>query len=521
MWTVARTLVVALSMAWGLGGCRVTPRSSTGPVTDASVGLHDEGGARDGRSGLTSLTISPLPLTPVFEPTIHDYYVACATGKNPLTVTATSAPGSTVSLLQPKIHSNEASPGARIDATVNVGEGEALVVGVTANGATDETWIRCLPGDFPGLALTLHPDAGPPTPGYYLVGPVLRTTGHGYAMLMDGHGVPVWYHATPAGLDAVDVDNLLPGVVSYVPYVEFTFGSVTTQFELHDLARGTVSRVASDGLPLDLHELRVLPNGDFLVIANPITTGVDLTGLGTFGTNENMVECDIQEVTPAGASVWQWQAIDHFDPVLDSLAPLTGMADGKPFVDPFHCNSIDVDEAGDLLVSARAMSSVFLVARATGAVTWKLGGSSYTKDGARFIAVQGDPLTSFHGQHDARFQPDGTLSMFDDQAGAPGPARAVVYSYDVTAGTAALLWQYRGTASSAGMGSFRITADGSRVIGWGIGGAPGRAFSEVTAGGDDLLDFAFSGGDTTYRAIKVPLGAFDLGALRGTAGTGP
>jgi hypothetical protein len=66
------------------------------------------------------------------------------------------------------------------------------------------------------------------------------------------------------------------------------------------------------------------------------------------------------------------------------------------------------------------------------------------------------------------------------------------------------------------MGSFRILPDGSRVIGWGL--VPGAGFTEVDVAGNDLADLTFLDGNTTYRAIKVPLGAFDLGALRSTAG---
>jgi hypothetical protein len=66
------------------------------------------------------------------------------------------------------------------------------------------------------------------------------------------------------------------------------------------------------------------------------------------------------------------------------------------------------------------------------------------------------------------------------------------------------------------MGSFRILPDGSRVIGW--GDIPGAGFSEIDLDGHDLADLTFPDGNTTYRALKVPLGAFDLGVLRSTAG---
>jgi hypothetical protein len=60
--------------------------------------------------------------------------------------------------------------------------------------------------------------------------------------------------------------------------------------------------------------------------------------------------------------------------------------------------------------------------------------------------------------------------------------------------------------------------DGSRVIGWGLGPTPDLVFTEVDLQGDDLLDFYFTDDNSSYRAIKVPLTAFDVGVLRRTAG---
>jgi hypothetical protein len=86
------------------------------------------------------------------------------------------------------------------------------------------------------------------------------------------------------------------------------------------------------------------------------------------------------------------------------------------------------------------------------------------------------------------------------------------------AGTAQWLWQFRGTATSEAMGSFRILDDGSRVIGWGMNGNPTRAFTEVDEAGDDLLDFVFPDGTESYRALKFPTSAFDLDVMRAMAG---
>jgi hypothetical protein len=258
---------------------------------------------------------------------------------------------------------------------------------------------------------------------------------------------------------------------------------------------------------------------------------------------------------PSGALVWVWVGLDHMDPVQESVFPaftFDTVPDGGKVIDPFHCNSIDIDGMnGNLLISARSMDSVFYIERSTGKVLWKMGGSPFTKDNAAFVPVA-DP---FHRQHDARFQSgwtptcyggSGPISMFDDESAEPHVARAVVYDVHVgpreggtdadctavaDAGNAAdaaptratISWQYAGTVNSVYMGSFRILADGSRVIDWGLRNSDGSTFTEVDVDGHDLLDFTFDPavGNSSYRTIKVPITAFDLSVLRSTAGLPP
>jgi hypothetical protein len=135
----------------------------------------------------------------------------------------------------------------------------------------------------------------------------------------------------------------------------------------------------------------------------------------------------------------------------------------------------------------------------------------------------------FIQQHDARLQPGwsatgggGQISVFDDQSGTMAPARGLLL--DVTTGVggmtpkATVAWQYKAESNVADRGSFRISADGSRVIGWGNSDSHHCVFTEVDEQGHPLLDFFFTDGDVSYRAIKVPLSAFELGVLRKTAG---
>jgi hypothetical protein len=469
---------------------------------------------------LLNITVSPLALTPAFSPSVYDYYVRCAEGTNALTVTTTAAAGETTAMLQP----TTTTPASSHTADLVVAENQAIVVNAAMGSVTTEYWIRCLPHNFPRLSMTRHSGSGAVVPGYYLVGDTFYSSGElGYAMALDGNGTPVWYGVTSNGAGAKDVDSLEPNTISFVPIAGYTFGTDEGQFELHALNPVGTTFVKSIAVPVDTHELRRLANGDYLVFASPVVTGVDLTGLNSYGADEDILNCVIQEVTPGAEVAWQWAATDHFDIVKESTASETQTAtnlagQSVTVVDPFHCNSIDVDDSGNLLVSARHMDALFLIAKTTGKVAWKMGGAHYNKDGAALIQVIGDPMNGFYRQHDARFQPDGTISLFDDQTFMPGPARALVVSYDVGSGTASIVWQYKGKASVGAMGSVTILPDGSRVIGWGTAGGGNPTFTEVDQTGDDLLDFSFSDGDSSYRALKIPSSAIDIGTLRRAVG---
>jgi hypothetical protein len=54
------------------------------------------------------------------------------------------------------------------------------------------------------------------------------------------------------------------------------------------------------------------------------------------------------------------------------------------------------------------------------------------------------------------------------------------------------------------------------VIAWGLSST--LALTEVNDGGQDLLDVSFDKGNSSYRAVKVPLTALDIAMLRVSAG---
>ncbi len=453
------------------------------PTAVISVDAGTDGGA------VLGIDVSPLALTPSFSPTIHDYYVRCAAGSNAITLTVTDGSGPEISDLV-------------------VVEDQAIVV-------QDQYWIRCLPHDFPTITVTTRAE-GNPTPGYYLINSAcVPTCTATYAAVFDTNGTPVWYGR---GTSVVNVDSFATDTISYAPNATSPYGwSTDTVIATHALDTLTTTTVSAVGTPTDAHEHRLLPNGDHLLLSYPIEADVDLTGLSTFGADENMADCKIEEVDPQGNLVWSWLASDHVDPVQESIEPGTNTVDLMTVVDPFHCNSIDVDATGNLLVSMRHTNALFYVDRATGTIQWKVGGTPFNKDGADYMTVTADPQGAFNMQHDARFLPNGDVTVFDDH-GAPsgtGVARGVEYALDHTAETATFVWQSTGSGQSQYEGSFRRYADGHSVIGWGYVPGDPRVATEVDANGNAVLDIALTNGPS-YRAVKVPLSQLDIGVLRNT-----
>jgi hypothetical protein len=535
----AIALLVTLSV--GIGSSTFAC-SNSGTIVALSIPIQPptDGGPSDaGEAVLLGLTVTAtrdaapaIALVPPFSPSVFDYYVRCASGPNALTISMSAGVGAESALAKPI-----ASPAqAEQSVDLEVDEGQAIVAVATRGPATTEYWIRCLPHDFPTMEMQKHPSAGVAQPGYYLLGNSESASGAGgYAMVLDSNGVPVWYLRQTAGFGVVNVDNIFEGAISFLPY-----RSQPIEYEIHHLSSLTTTFARPKSTALDEHELLALPNGHLLAISNAVQGGVDLGGLrlehegkvDVFGADSYILECNLVEFDSDNRVVWSWVGTDHLDPQRETRVPAVWAnkaPDGSPVADPFHCNSIDVDRgSGNLLVSARDLDAVFYIERSSGKILWKMGGTSYSKDSPIHVSVD-DP---FYRQHDARFQTwaaneqgwAGQVSMFDDQSEEPSPARAAVFDLVVpssagsaAASTATLAWQYKGAANAASKGSFRITADGSRVICWGTSsGNP--AFSEVDVDDNDLMDFYFTDDNSSYRTIKVPLTAFDLALLRSTAG---
>jgi Arylsulfotransferase (ASST) len=514
---VGLVLLVSLLLAtFGVTFSEPTSASSSwaGTSSDTSSGGANNAVMIDITGhALNGISSSPIALSPRFKAADTDYVWYCSSGTNALTVTLSSKGSMSVG----------DQTGSTISVPVTVVANQAVVV--TAPNGT-QYWIRCLPSTFPHFKVTGAGDGGP---GYYVTSTFENGQSPGYPLVLNSYGTPVWY-LTGVPLSAQNT-SLIPGTHTLS-------WDLTASYALYNLDTQTATDLVAPVAGFDEHELFYDTSGNAWVLSKPVASGFDLSGIGYPGVSK-IQDCTVQELNPAGKLIWEWNASDHVSP--DEAYPdLTSefKVQGQPVVDAYHCNSIDVDplHPNRILVSMRNVG-VFLINKSTGDIIWKLGGTSVAPEGGEpVLTITGDPEGTIVGQHDARFQPDGDITAFDDQAKTDEAARGVEYSIDTATNTANMVWQYTspwGKGSKSNMGSVRMydsntlpydqagtsyLGDHFTVINWGHG-EPRPGFSVLGSANQVLMEVLFPSHSYSYRTQMVPASALNLTELRDSAGT--
>jgi len=311
-------------------------------------------------------------------------------------------------------------------------------------------------------------------------------------MILNPEGQLVWFYPLPDGRFASDVTVQTYQGHSVLTYWQGYGGALPTgEGVILNHSYQTVAVVPpGSGYVGDNHEFTITPQGTALISAYQIIPA-NLSSVGG-PPQGKLVDSTIQEIDIASGQVlWQWQAYGHV-PLSDSYA-------GKPGKGPydyFHLDSIQQLPNGNLLVSARHTWTVYEINKQTGAILWELGGKHST---FRF-----GPGAHFEWQHDARMQPDGTITLFDNGAG-PGrqherQSRALRLRLDFKTHRATLIKAYTNDPSllSSSQGSVQFLPDRNVFVGWGT--VPN--FTEFSPSGRRLFSVYFHSPLQTYRAFR-------------------
>src|ERR1700722_13613996 len=142
-----------------------------------------------------------------------------------------------------------------------------------------------------------------------------------------------------------------------------------------------------------------------------------------------------------------------------------------------------------------ASGELLLEWHSQGRILWRLGGKS-----GDFSMGEG---SEFAWQHDARRQPDGTLTVFDNGAtpAVEQLSRGLILDVDERGMSAKLLAQYTHPGILAGsQGSVQLLANGNVFVGWGE--VP--RVSEFLHSGELVFDAVLGEKYECYRAFRMP-----------------
>ena len=340
-------------------------------------------------------------------------------------------------------------------------------------------------------------------PGYVFLAPKMAVAQAG-PMIMDNRGQLVWFHPL----------KLTKGVTDFraqryrgKPVLTWWRGKLSNVgvgsgwYTIYDTSYRQVEEVRpGNGLVGDVHEFR-LTSRDTALMTIYHRRHVDLTAIG--GPKDGLIwDGIVQEVDiPTGRVLFEWHSYPQIGVQESYSTPPPKHLGTKPFpYDYIHLNSIDEEPNGNLLVSGRNTHAVYEVSRRTGKVLWRLGGKK-----SDFRLGRG---ARFAWQHDARRQPDGTVTVFDNGATPEVEkfTRVLVLRLDGTHKRATLVRSYHHPRRllSPFEGNAQFLPDGHVFVGW--GGWP--YVSELDRQGHVLFDAYFGHGKKpgadadTYRAYR-------------------
>jgi hypothetical protein len=263
-------------------------------------------------------------------------------------------------------------------------------------------------------------------------------------------------------------------------------GGGSRRYTLYDGSYRLVKHVlAGNGLVGDMHEFTITDRNSALIT---FYRNASLKG-------RKILEGGVQEIDiRTGRVLFQWNSLDHVR-LLESYYHLP--RDPSKIYDYFHINSVDVDHDNNLLISARNTHAVYKLHRRTGKILWRLGGK-------RSDFKLGKDMR-FAWQHDARRQPDGTLTIFDNAA-APKyrkQSRGIVLRLDMRRMRATLIRSFVHTPPivSVDQANMQRLPNGNVFIGWGHQ----PQFTEFGPRGTIVFDGRWGRGRMdSYRAYRFP-----------------
>jgi len=333
---------------------------------------------------------------------------------------------------------------------------------------------------YPPLTVTVNNN---PSPGHLFLGPTISGTGH--LMILDNELIPVFYKKVTGNV--FDFKLQPSGKLTYNIYSVYSYG-------MNNSGIRDKQYLTPQGFALDIHDLQVMGDGSYYVFGRDHIT-IDMSQYVLGGdTAAILIAHTIHHMDADDNELWRWHSFDHYDILdVDEAIDLTNHT-----IDWTHCNSIEVDPDGNLIISTRNFNEITKINRQTGEIIWRLGG-----DRNQFQFIYDN--RGFGRQHDARVLSNGNLALFDNgHFLIPQYSSYVEYEIDEQNFTATLVRRYsrNGTIYSQSRGGVQELSNGNILISWDDIQNP--LVSEISLEDYTEYEVRYDNFAHQYRAYKFP-----------------
>jgi len=355
-----------------------------------------------------------------------------------------------------------------------------------------------LPSDFPSVQVTNYGDTTSDLLFVASFAATFWTTP--YLMILRTDGSPVFYRAMAN--TSTDFKIQPNGLLTYFSLADTAFFGLDSDYVVVDTFRCTRE------YQTDIHELRILPNGHYLLLADDFEP-YDMSKVVPNGMHNAIVGGDIIEEFDSDKNlVFVWRTWDHFAVTDATHEDLTTL-----HIDPFHANALELDADGNILLSCRHLDEITKINHVTGDIMWRWGGKHN-----QFTFIN-DTL-GFSHQHALRRITNGDFTLFDNgNYHTPPFSRALEYAVNETTMTATLVWQYRNSPDYYGdaMGYVQRLQNGNTLICWGL---TNPNVTVVKPDGTKVYELSYPSGIFTYRAYRLSWAPGLIDAVTPPAATG-
>jgi len=341
-----------------------------------------------------------------------------------------------------------------------------------------------LPDNFPVPEIVYSDN---PSPGYFFLSPAglwgFFPDATPYLVIMDNYGTPVYFSEQTN--TAFDFKIQVDGSITYA------YG---TRGHWHHMLNDKLEFVKDlkvIGYPNDFHDLIILDNGNYLMLASEYRI-VDMDTVVEGGHEGVTVTGGVIQIQDSEDNVlFHWSTFDHF--LITDAADHVDLTDPNS-IDYVHINSIDMDSDSTIIMSSKNLDEVTKIRVSDGEIVWRMGGENNMFTFSNDTAV-------FSAQHDFRRLDDGTYTLFDnnwffEEEGS----RASFFDLDEENYYADLVKQFKSypdPIESRIMGNVQSLPDGHWVVGWGSGDPN---FTEFNADGTKAIEVRYDA--VSYRAFK-------------------